>query len=55
VELEPALLAGTIVWRTVTLGGTLALGAVATWLWRREDAHKAVTPADAEVDALRQT
>jgi hypothetical protein len=36
VEFESTLLAGTIVWRTVTLGGNLALGAIATALWKAD-------------------
>jgi hypothetical protein len=47
-ELESTLLAGTIVWRTVTLGGTLALGAIATWMWRRDGTVAAEALAEAE-------
>lgn len=32
---EAAIIAGTVVWRTVTLGGTLALGALAVAWWKR--------------------
>ncbi|WP_169746734.1 lysylphosphatidylglycerol synthase domain-containing protein [Demequina silvatica] len=35
LEHEATLLAGTVVWRTVTLGGTLVLGAAAAAWWRR--------------------
>ncbi len=37
---ESALLAGTLVWRTVTIGGALVLGALATAWWRWSVAHK---------------
>jgi hypothetical protein len=47
-EFESTLLAGTIVWRSVTLGGTLILGAIATWLWRRDAAVGADAVAEAE-------
>lgn len=47
-DLESTLLAGTIVWRTVTLGGNLVLGAIATWLWRRDGAISAEALAEAE-------
>lgn len=39
VDLEATLLGGTIVWRAITLGGTLILGVIATALWRRDAAH----------------
>jgi hypothetical protein len=56
-ELESTLLAGTIVWRTVTLGGTLALGAIATAIWRRHAATdpQALAAATAEAAELRRT
>lgn len=46
VEFESTLLAGTIVWRTVTIGGTLALGAIATGMWRRSATPDAAEPAE---------
>lgn len=47
--MEPTLLAGTIVWRVVTLGGTLVIGALSLgwWRWSLRRQGLAVPSADA--------
>ncbi|MEN1973520.1 lysylphosphatidylglycerol synthase domain-containing protein [Cellulomonas sp. P4] len=46
-QVEAGVLAATVVWRVVTLLGTLALGAVALGLWRAGDRRGARAPGPA--------
>jgi putative heme transporter len=36
VEAEPEIVAALVIWRAVTIGVTLLLGALALWWWRRD-------------------